>query len=75
MSADKLSLHFGAMCRDLAEQLEIQGIRLDAKIVVHFQSDAEAITRLVIRNLIPDSVARDARRRLLRNIARAVVEK
>jgi len=65
-----ISLHFGALVPQLKEQLEGYGV--DSTDIEHFQKDADAIVRLAIRGLIPDSTKITANRRLMRNIVKAI---
>ncbi len=70
-----LALHFGAICHPLAKQLMEQGVRMNAGIrgsASIWQKDADAITRLAVRQLLPDSAARNARRKLLKRIIRGI---
>lgn len=61
-----IKIAFGALCDSIAKQLRTQGYRL--KSVAPYQKDADAITRLVIRGLLPDSQANAARKRLMKDI-------
>ena len=65
MSARKVSVEFGALSPPLAEQ--IPGLH-NADLL---QRDADAITRCFIRGYIAESVAHTARKRLMREIAKA----
>jgi hypothetical protein len=60
-------IEFGALARPLYHQ--IRGY-LPAASLRHFQADADAITRLKIRGLIPDKAAERARLRLIRDMER-----
>ena len=64
----KLSLLFGALCPPLHKQLGV-----DPADVRVWQKDADAITRLSVRGLIPPRVAEQARKRVLRQIAESHV--
>ena len=66
-----LSLQFGAMAAPIAEQLADQDLTGNAHLVQHFQRDADAIARLQIRGLLPDSATQNARKRLLKRILSA----
>jgi hypothetical protein len=65
-----LSLHFGAMAPKLAEQIP-DDVCVDAGDLLHWQKDADAITRLAIRGVITDSQARAGRQKLVQRIAKA----
>lgn len=67
----KLTLQFGAMAPKLAEQLD--GIaRLPKSLLSAFQQDADAVTRLAVRGLLPDGETAKARKRLLKRVAAQV---
>jgi hypothetical protein len=66
----EIGIHFGAMAPPLKEQLK--EFNLDDNSLEHFQKDAEAIVRLAIRGIIPDSVKSSANKRLLKNIVRKI---
>lgn len=67
----EIGIHFGALAPSLAEQLKDYEINEDD--LKHFQLDADAITRLVCRSLIPDSIAVKARQRLLKKIVNKLI--
>jgi hypothetical protein len=76
-SPDKilLALDFGALVHPLAKQLKDAGVRFNVGIrgsVSIWQKDADAITRLAVRQLLPDAAARSARRKLLKKIIRGL---
>lgn len=63
---EKFSIRFGAMCPPLAEQIgEIPNIE-------QYQADADAITRLYLRGVIPNSAKENAHKRLFRQIERSL---
>jgi len=62
----QVEIHFGALADPLEKQLE--GFNISADKIEHFQKDADAITRLVVRGLIPDGAAHQARKKIIRNI-------
>ena len=64
----KLHIVFGAMCPSIQEQLVRHGIRKSKKMIQPIQMDADAIVRLNIRGILPDSSAMKARIRLLRKL-------
>lgn len=70
-----LALDFGALCHPLAKQLKDQGVRMNVAIrgsAGIWQKDADAITRLAVRQLLPDSAAQNARKKLLKKIVRGI---
>jgi len=70
-----VSLEFGALAPPLREQLKDAGLVIRYKRnLAHYQRDADAITRIVIRGLISDSQARTARKRLMRRIAAGITD-
>jgi hypothetical protein len=66
-----MEMNFGAMAPSIAEQLTEQKLLCNTDIE-HWQRDADAITRLAVRGMLPLAQARAARQRLLREIARHV---
>lgn len=70
-----LTLHFGALCHPIAKQLRDQGVRMNVAIrssVSIWQKDADAITRLAVRQLLPETATRNARRKLLKKVIRGI---
>jgi len=65
----QLQLNFGALVPSIAEQIDMQGLVIARSVAQQFQNDADAIIRLVVRQLIPDSMARQIRQRLIKRIA------
>lgn len=66
-----LTLDFGALCHPLAKQLKDQRVRMNVGIrgsITIWQKDADAITRLAVRQLLSDSAACIARKKLLKKI-------
>ena len=68
----KLSIEFGAIVDDIGKQLADQGLTLTVTDTALHQKHADAITRLKIHGLISDSAAEAARKKLLKQIAKAV---
>ena len=60
-----MNIELGALCKPLSEQLN--GYISDDKLKI-MDADAAAITRLLIRGFIPESVAKNARKKLVRAI-------
>lgn len=69
-----LELVFGALVPPIAQQLAAIGISATKKDLKHWQADADAITRLAVRGLIPSGAVRSARQKLIRKIAAGVRE-
>lgn len=65
-----IGLRFGAMADSLCDQLAQQGYAAPAPLLKHWEADAEAISRLSVRGIIPLAVATRARKNLLGQIAR-----
>jgi len=72
MAKQTLVLYFGALAKPLTRQLHDQGLKYDAERLEQFQKDADAITRLAIRNYLPDSVKRNIHKKLLRFITAVI---
>ncbi len=73
--ATTLGLHFGALVHSIAKQLSDQGVRMDIETqakATMWQKDADAITRLAVRQLLPEAAARGARKKLLKKIIREI---
>jgi hypothetical protein len=70
-----LKLRFGAMSPTIKQQLKEQGYKMDATDCVHFQKDAEAITRLRIRGMLNDSQCKSAHDKLFKNITKSLTNK
>lgn len=60
-----IELRLGAHCEPLEEQLHGQ---LPVEMLRKFQQDADAVTRLVVRGIIPGSIAKQCRRVLAKRI-------
>lgn len=69
---EKISLRFGPFAPPLGTQLRDQGVVLPVDDLGHFQADADAITRVKVRGLLPDAQAEKCRIKLLRAIGKAV---
>jgi len=72
MAKNTFGLHFGALAKPIADQLHEQGLKYDVDRLEQFQKDADAITRLAIRNYLPDSVKRNIHKKLLRFITAVI---
>jgi hypothetical protein len=66
-----ISLHFGALCKPISEQLIAQGFNLSEKEALRFQNIALSITMLKLHGIIPDSVVRTSEQKLMKMICRA----
>ena len=67
-----LAINFGALSPPIKEQLRQQELKAKTRDIWHWQCDADAITRCVIRGLISDSTAHAARKRILKKILAGV---
>ena len=66
-----LELNFGALSLPLQQQLRSQGLAVlegDAERLDHLQRDADALVRLVIRDVVTDSAAAAARGKLIKRV-------
>jgi len=61
-----MDIIFGALAPKLGDQLK--GIDVAKTEVIHWQKDADAITRLAIRLLLSDAEIHKARQRLVKSI-------
>lgn len=66
--ASPVGLHFGALAPRPSKQ-----VRLPPEEAKHFDKDADAIDRLLVRGIISDSEAKRARQRLVNQIAKKVL--
>lgn len=66
--ARNLSLHFGALVPSIAEQLANEGLTAHAKDLKLWQDGADALVHLSINGLLPDSIVRASRIKLLKKI-------
>ena len=66
-----IEIRFGALSLPLAKQLH--GRNLSNDVVECIQRDADAVTRLLIRGFIPESLARKARQRIMKDISKEVL--
>lgn len=71
---NKLSIEFGALAPSLFEQIRLAGYKVPAG-TKWFQQYADAITFLAVRRLLSEVETAKARRRVMKLIAKAVVEK
>lgn len=68
----EFGLHFGAMAESISDQLSAQGFNAEPADLLHWQKDSDAITRLAVRRLLPESQAHNARKRLMKLIVKGV---
>lgn len=64
-------IEFGAMAPRLSEQIDVGSIA-DKRGIAHCQKDADALTRLAVRRLLPESAIRDGRKALLKRITQCL---
>lgn len=67
----KVSIHFGATCTPLREQLGEYGT---LPKIESFQADADAITRLYLRDVLSGHEKNEAHRRLFKKIKEHIEE-
>ena len=72
MNSREFGVYFGALSPTLAEQLQEAGLDYDEDTIDHLNRDAEAITRLSVRGVLPDSQAQAARKKLMKKIEKCV---
>jgi hypothetical protein len=72
MLRNTLALHFGALCDPIRKQLHDLGLKMDIEKLEHRQKDADAIVRLHMRGLAPESVLKKARQKLVNMISEEV---
>ena len=65
-----LNISFGALSAPLEKQLK--GFAVAPQMLMHFQGDADSITRLLIRNYIGQGLASKMRDKLFNRIHREV---
>lgn len=70
-----LQLIFGVSADPIRKQLRAQGYPLPPNVVEPFERDAEALLRLGLRSLLPHSVVRTARQRLLNKVCATISER
>jgi hypothetical protein len=69
-----LTINFGSLAPRIKDQLEAAKVRAHYKDVATWQADADAITRLFVRNLLTQSEVARCRRKLMKDIINGVVE-
>ena len=68
-----LKLVFGAIVPNIGQQLRDAGFTASKNgDIEHWQKDADAITRLIVRGLLTDSAGTVARRKLMKKITAGV---
>ena len=71
-----VALCMGPLARSIAEQLNDSGLRLKPNVDgVSLQKDADALTRCVVNNLIPNTVVQKARQKLVNRITKLIEPK
>ena len=68
----QIQIDFGAMAPKIAEQIAAAKLTADKDGIAHCQKDADALTRLAVRGLLPDSAIRNGRKKLMKHIIRYV---
>lgn len=75
MSGFRFRLEFGWGADPIQDQLEAFGVSsVDAETIEHWQKDADAILRCVMRDCLTDSQGMRARNRLTRKIEKYLLE-
>ena len=67
-----IEIVFGATAPKLVDQLRAENLTASRHNLLHWQRNADAITRLMISGMINDSSASAVRRKLLKAIAKNV---
>lgn len=70
--ADTFAVHLGALAKPLLEQLSAVPHQLRAETILHWQKDADAITRCAVQGFITSATAERARRKLVQRIAKGL---
>lgn len=70
-----VSIHFGALCKPIDEQLNKQGFSLNEKDSKRFQMIADAITTLHLHGILPDSIVHKSHQKLMKQISECVDER
>jgi hypothetical protein len=69
---EKIIFNFGALAEPFIQQVQKQGIKINPYTCDLFQADIDAINRLAIRGLTPESQRDRAIKRLMKRIQKAV---
>ena len=69
-----VSLHFGALCKPIEEQLNEQGFTLEIDDDVKFQKIADAITLIHLHGILPDGMTSIVHKKLFKEISKHVRE-
>ena len=67
-----LKIEFEAMAPKIREQIKSAGLTADMVGITHCQLDADALTRLAIRGIIPESAVSSGRKKLLKHVLRYI---
>lgn len=70
--AEKIGIHFGALCERIDKQLAAQGHVVTKKNGRILQSFADSITMLSLHGFLSEAETRRARQRLLKRIAKGL---
>ena len=68
----KIGIEFGALAPKIAVQITNAGYSANEDGIAHCQKDADALTRLAVRGLLPDNVTHNGRKKLMKHILRYV---
>lgn len=67
-----LQLYFGASAQKIIDQIIAAGLTADKDRIKNYQKDADALTRISVRGLLPDSAIHNGRKKLMKNIIQLV---
>lgn len=68
-----ISIAVGALAPDVNEQLDELGFMVDG--AENYQENLNAVTRLLLNGYIPESVAKEARRKIIRKVFKNMKKK
>lgn len=66
----KIGLQFGALAPPLDEQLVEQGIAAGVRNLRQLQQDADAVSRLAVRQILTEAEADKARQRIIKRVGK-----
>lgn len=61
-------IEFGALSKPISEQLSEQGHAFDAEAIAHLERDAEAVSRLKVRGVVPHAAGNRAYDKLAKRV-------
>lgn len=75
MITKQVTIHFGAITDSIKKQLGEQGFTAPKEDVEVWQRLSNSVTMLCLHGMIPDCIARTARKKILKAIARKSITK